>query len=64
MSGMNSIGEPFIRRIVREELHTYMTMLLECMAETETTSAARKHIKYQEFLDRVLLDDDSKAKTD
>lgn len=60
MSGMDSIGEAFIRRIVREELHAYLSLYLEYLAEEETTYAARKHIKHQDFIDKGLLNDDSK----
>lgn len=64
MSGMNSIDEEFIRRIVREELHAYETLLMEWITKDSITGIAQRSIKHEEFINRVLLNDDTKTKTD
>jgi hypothetical protein len=64
MSGMDSINENFIRKIVREELHAYETLLSEWILKREIAGAAHRNVSYEEFIDRVLLNDDTKAKAD
>jgi hypothetical protein len=64
MSGMNSVDETFIRKIVREELHAYEKLLIEWITKDAITGMAQRSIKYEEFIDRVLLNDDTKTKTD
>ena len=64
MSGMNSIDEKFIRRIVREELHAYEKLLIEWATKDAITGMAQRSIEYEEFINRVLLNDDTKAKAD
>lgn len=63
MSGMDSIGEAFIRRIVREELAAYETLLNEWLTQDSIAGIAHRNVKYQDFIDR-LLDDPTKKQTD
>ena len=64
MSGMNSVDETFIRKIVREELHAYEKLLIEWITKDEITGVAHRNVRYEEFIDRVLLNDDSKTEAD
>jgi len=64
MSGADGINEEFIRKIVKEELHAYETLLMEWVTQESITGIAQRSIKHEEFINRVLLNDDTKAKTD
>jgi len=64
MSGTDGINEEVIRKIVREELHAYEKLLTEWITEYAITVIRQRNIKHEEFIDRVLLNDDSKTETD
>jgi hypothetical protein len=61
---MNSIDEKFIRRIVREEIHAYETKLIEFNTAECLLGLASRDEKYKEFIDRTLLNVDTKTNAD
>ena len=63
-SYLSIVARRFVRRIVREELHAYEKLLIEWITKDEITGVAHRNVRYEEFIDRVLLNDDSKTEAD